>query len=343
MQFLSTNRSEPFCVLLTERMPGPGMQLLRARSDLKLRVLEPQDWHGLISVLPDADALIIVGEQPASTAAMLERATRLRCVARMGAGTDNIDVQALTHLGIPVLTTGATNAPVVAEHALHLLLALAKHGPLLDRAVKAGQWPRSFGAVELAGQTCLIVGLGRIGSEIAKRAAAFDLKLIGVDPVVGAEVASALGVALMQSLDEALAIADVVILACPLTEATRGLMSEHRLALMKRGSLIINVSRGPVVDEDALDRALAAGQLAGAGLDVLAYEPPRPHHPLLKRDNVVLTPHTGSQVASVYDRMSVVCAEAVINALQGRFSLELVADPAALSSVPNDAAKPRQC
>ncbi|MFZ4808616.1 MAG: NAD(P)-dependent oxidoreductase [Hyphomicrobiaceae bacterium] len=314
-------------LVLSEPMPRPGMDLLQGRPDLALRVLARPSGEALAEALADADGVILVAERPVLTAPMIAAAPRLRVAARMGAGTDNFDTAALTARGIPLLTTGSANAGAVAEHALYLLLALAKRGPARDRAIKAGGWPRGFGAVELAGKTCVVVGLGRIGREIARRAAAFGMRVVGVDPAFTEAAGAALGIAVAPSLDSALADADAVILACALTAATRGLIGAAALARMKPTALLVNVARGGVVDEAALARALEAGQLAGAGLDVLAAEPPSADNPLLVRDDVVLTPHTASHVTSTYDRMSVVCARAVMAALDGRPDPALVANP----------------
>ncbi len=316
----------PATIVLSEPMPETGMQLLRARPDLRLAVLPHPTQDALAAALPNADAVIIVAEQPVLTAASIATAPRLRIAARMGAGTDNFDIAALTARRIPLLTTGAANAAAVAEHALYLLLALAKRGPARDRAIKAGGWPRGFGAVELAGQTCLVVGLGRIGREIARRVAAFDMRVIGVDPAVTAAEAAHIGVTLAPSVHAALPEADVVVLACALTAETRGLIDDAALARMKSTALLVNVSRGAVVDDAALARALMAGQIAGAGLDVLTVEPPAGGNPWLGRDDVVLTPHTASLMASTYERMSAICAKAVIDALDGKIDPALVAN-----------------
>ena len=268
-------------IVLCEPMPEPGMRLLQTRKEFELKVLPRPTQEALATAAQEADAIIIVAEQPRLSAQVIAAASRLRLVARMGAGTDNFDIAALTARRIPLLTTGSANAGAVAEHAIYLMLALAKRGPVRDRAIKAGGWPRAFGALELAGQTCLVVGLGRVGRAIARRAAAFDMNVVIVDPDVTAAKASDLGLALATSLDAALCDADVVILACALTQATHGLIGEAALARMKPTALLVNVARGGVVDEPALARALAAGRIAGAGLDVLAVEPPAPDNPLL--------------------------------------------------------------
>jgi D-3-phosphoglycerate dehydrogenase len=315
-------------IVLSERMPAEGMALLAERPDVKLVVLPDREQTTLGAALGDADGVILVGEQPMLTRALLAGAPRLRVAARMGAGTDNFDIPALTARGIPLLTTGGANAGTVAEHALYLLLALAKRGPARDRAVKDGTWPRGFGAAELAGGTALIVGFGRIGRAIAQRLRGFEMTLIAVDP--RAPTGRQDGIEFAASLHEVLPRADAVLLACALTEETRNLIGPAELQLMKPTAFLVNVARGPVVDEKALVQALAEGRLAGAGLDVLAREPPEAGNPLLRRDDVVLTPHTASHVASTYARMSRVAAKAVLDALDGRLDEDLVANSALL-------------
>ena len=296
------------------------MRVLEARPDVRLLVLPAPTEAELARVLPEADGVVMVMEQPALTARLIELAPRLRIACRFGAGYDNFDVPALTRRGIPLATTGDANADTVAEHALYLMLALAKRGPALERAVRAGSWPRSFGSVELRGRTCVIVGYGHIGRAVARRAAAFEMKIVAVDPhVPGTE-----------KLADALPQADFVVLACALTPETRGLIGAQALARMKPGAFLVNVARGPIVDEAALVAALEAVRLAGAGLDVLETEPPRPGHPLLARDDVVLTPHVGAFIDTAFERMAVACAQAALAGLDGRLERASVVNPKVL-------------
>lgn len=297
------------------------MRVLRARSDLGLRVLPAPSPGELIRALPEADAVVMVMEVPALSAELIESAPRLRIAARFGAGYDNVDLGALTRRRIPLVTTGGANADAVAEHALYLMLALAKRGPALERAVKTGGWPRAFGGVELAGRSCAIVGLGRIGRAIARRVEAFGMAVLAADP----------GRPGTLPLEEALARADVVVLACALNAQTRGLMGRRMFERMKPGAFLVNVARGAVVDEAALVAALESGRLRGAGLDVLEREPPCAANPLLSRDDVVLSPHVGAYIDSVYDRMALACAQGVLAGLDGRLDPETVVNPEVLA------------
>ncbi|MGQ0546816.1 MAG: NAD(P)-dependent oxidoreductase [Betaproteobacteria bacterium] len=301
-------------LVLTEALPAAGMRLLEGRAAVRLVILPAPSEGELARALPEADGVVMVMERPALTARLVERAPRLRVACRFGAGYDNIDVAALTRRGIPLATTGGANADAVAEHALYLMLALAKRGPALDRAVKQGGWPRSLGNVELRDRTCALVGYGRIGRAIARRIAGFGMKLIVVDPhAPGATV-----------LAEALPRADFVVLACSLTPETQGLMNAANLERMKPGAFLVNVARGPVVDEPALAAALRQGRLAGAGLDVLDTEPPSAGDPLLARDDVVLTPHVAGHVATAHERVAIACAQAALAGLDGRLDPDLV-------------------
>jgi D-3-phosphoglycerate dehydrogenase len=284
------------------------MHVLQGRADVRLQVLASPTQAELARALPEADGLIVVMEQPFLSADLVALAPRLRIACRCGAGYDNFDVASLTRRGIPLATTANANADTVAEHALYLMLALARRGPALDRAVKAGGWPRTFGGVELCGRTCAIVGYGRIGRAVARRVAAFDMNIVIVDPRVSAAV----------PLESALPEADFVVLACALTPETTGLMNTATLKRMKRTAFLVNVARGPVVDEKALVAALEARYLAGAGLDVLETEPPQPGNPLLARDDVVLTPHVAAFIDTAYERMAVACAENALAGLDGR-------------------------
>jgi D-3-phosphoglycerate dehydrogenase len=317
-------------LVLTEPLPAAGMRLLAERADVTVQVLDRPAAGALRAALPDADGVVMVMEQPALTAELVEHAPRLRVACRMGAGYDNFDLPALTRRRIPLATTGAANAATVAEHALYLMLALAKRGPALDRAVHGGAWPRSFGCIELAGLTCLVVGYGRIGREIAPRAAAFGMRILVVDPGVSAAAVARDGYARAETLAAGLAQADFVVIACALSPATRGLMNEAAFAAMKPSAFLVNVARGPIVDERALAAALRDRRIAGAGLDVLETEPPRAGNPLLGRDDVVLTPHVAAFVATAFDRMAVATAENALAGLDGRLDRACVVNPEVL-------------
>lgn len=315
-------------LVLTEALPEAGMRLLAAQPGLRVVVLPEPTEAALARAMPEADGVVVAMERPALTAAHVAAAPRLRVACRMGAGFDHIDAAALTARGIPLATTGGTNAPAVAEQALYLMLALAKRGPVLDRAVKSGLWPRAFGGVELLGKTCVVVGYGYIGREVARRAAAFGMRIVVVDPHVAPDPAT--GFEREEDLLRALGRADFVVLACALVEATRGLVGARSLAATRRGAFVVNVARGGVVDEAALADALERGAISGAGLDVMQSEPPSPANPLLARDDVVLTPHVAAYIAETYARVAVACARNAIDGLAGHPDPAFVVNPSVL-------------
>jgi D-3-phosphoglycerate dehydrogenase len=314
-------------LLLSEPLRAPGMRVLAARRGLTVEVLPQPTEASLAARLGAADGVVLVMERPHLTGEMVRAARRLRVACRCGAGYDNLDVMALTESGVPLVTTGDANADTVAEHALYLMLALAKRGPRLDREIKGGGWPRSFGGIELRDRTCLVVGYGHVGRRIARLAAAFAMRVAVADPHQDRRIVQDGHAAV--ALDEALPDADFVVLACALTPATRRLMDAGRLRRMKATAFLVNVARGAVVDETALAAALCEGRLAGAGLDVLEIEPPRAGSALLTLDNVVLTPHTAAYVATAYDRMAVKAAENALAGLDGRLGPDDVVNPEA--------------
>jgi D-3-phosphoglycerate dehydrogenase len=266
----------------------------------------------LLPLVGDADA-IIAGTEPI-TARVLDAAPRLRIVARRGVGLDSVDVAAATARGVVVTITLGVNTEAVADHAMALLLATARQISRLDRRMKAGEWDRAV-STDVCGKTLGLVGFGAIGRAVAKRAAGFGLEVLAYDVAPDEAAARALGVRLCP-LEELLARSDFVSLHVPLLPGTRGLIGEAALARMKPGAILINTSRGAVVDEAALLRALQAGRLAGAGLDVFADEPPV-DWTLVRLDQVVATPHVAAHTRETLARMDRACAQAVLAVLRG--------------------------
>jgi D-3-phosphoglycerate dehydrogenase len=246
-------------------------------------------------------------------AVVLEASPQLRCVARCGVGLDNIDVEAAARLGIPVVHAPDSSTQSVAEHALTLLFALSRQVERVDRAVKAGHWSvrEGFRGLELAGKMLGIVGLGRIGRRTAELAGALGMRVVTWSPRSRDERFPSV------SLPELLATADAISLHLALTPETHGLIDREALARMKPGALLINTARGALIDETALAEALVSGHLCGAGLDVLMQEPPPPDHPLLRVENVIITPHTAGLTDTAYRRMCVETVEQVLRILAG--------------------------
>jgi D-3-phosphoglycerate dehydrogenase len=255
------------------------------------------------------------------TREIIAAADSLKVIARHGVGVDNIDLRAATERGILVLNTPDANAVSVAEHTLTAIGALAKRVLPMDRATRQGDWEarNEYKAVDLDGKVLGLIGMGRIGSMVARKAAAaFNMEVIAYDPYVRPEVAAKNGVVLYEDLDRIFREADVISIHTPLTAETRGLVNEARLALMKSSAFLVNFSRGGVVDEEALYRALKDGVIAGAALDVFEEEPPSRNHPLFELDNVLLSPHSAALTEECVVRMATGAARGVVEVLTGQ-------------------------
>jgi D-3-phosphoglycerate dehydrogenase len=252
------------------------------------------------------------------TATVLDAAKRLQVVGRAGVGVDNIDVPAATARGVYVVNAPMGNIVAAAEHTLAITLALMRRIVDADRSVRAGQWTRAkFMGRELRGKTLGLIGIGRVGSEVAKRAAAFGMSVIAHDPFATEASARAAGARLVE-LDELLGAADVISLHVPLTEKTRGLLSADALAKMKRSAVVVNASRGEVLDLDAVARALDQGAIAGAALDVFAPEPLPADAAIRSAGGTVLTPHIAGSTAEAQTNVAVDVVEQILDVLDGR-------------------------
>lgn len=281
-------------ILYAEPIPADLQAIAAAAlpSGFRLEVVPDKVRGELLRRLADADFVVVATTRV--DAELLRAAPRLRLVQHQGVGYNNVDLAACARAGVPVALTPEGTTIGVAEHTILLILALYKHLRVAEAAVRDGGWPvwelrsRSF---ELAGKTLGLVGFGRIGREVARRARAFDARIVYYDPFrAPADVEQGLEAAFLP-LDELLSRADIVSLHLPLSDETRDLIGARELALMRPSAILINTARGPLVDEAALTRALTTGQIAGAGLDVFRQEPPEPGNPLLALENVVLTPH----------------------------------------------------
>jgi D-3-phosphoglycerate dehydrogenase / 2-oxoglutarate reductase len=258
---------------------------------------------GLPAALADADALVVRSAVQVDDA-LMEHAPRLRVVGRAGVGVDNIDAEAATRRGVVVMNTPGANAVAVAELTIGLMLALARKLPVANSTMHAGKWEKkSLQGAELRGKTLGILGLGRIGLEVAKRARGFGLEIIGSDPFVSSAVARENGITLLP-IDELFTKADYLTLHVGLTPQTAGVINAKTLATMKKGARIINCARGELVDDAALATALKSGQVAGAALDVFTEEPPK-NSPFAGLDNVILTPHIAGSTAEAQEAVGV--------------------------------------
>jgi D-3-phosphoglycerate dehydrogenase len=279
-------------VLVSDPLSAQAIANLRSAPDLSVQEVKGLSEEALVPLVRDIDAWVVRGATKV-TRRLIEAAPRLRWVARAGAGLDNIDVPAAKERGIAVLNVPGANAVAVAELVFGLLLGLLRKIPAADASLRRGEWEKSrFQGRELRGKTLGIVGLGKIGRAVAKRAQAFEMTCIGHDPLVSEADARALGV-LWLSLDALLERSDIVTLHAPMMPETKGLFGAAQFARMPKGAILVNAARGGLVDEAALIAALRSGQLGGAALDVFAEEPPT-DWTLVNLPNVVSTPHVGA-------------------------------------------------
>jgi D-3-phosphoglycerate dehydrogenase len=301
-------------VLIADKLETAGIELLR-EAGIEVETRLGLKGDELASVLREFDACI-VRSQPKITAECLENPGKLRAIARAGVGVDNIDVPAATRRGVVVMNTPGGNSVSAAEHTIALLLALARRVPAADAVMKAGGWDRNkFVGTQAAGKTLGVIGLGRIGREVARRAKGLDMDVIALDPFVTAAKAAELGYEVAASLDELLPKVDFLTVHVPLSDETKSLIGTRELALMKKSARVLNVARGGIVDEKALAEALAAGTIAGAGVDVFSAEPIAADNPLLKAPNVVLTPHLGASTVEAQENVAVEAAQLIADFL----------------------------
>lgn len=304
----------PVVLVAEELSPAAIAQL---ESGFEVRYVDGSDRAALLPALAGADA-VIVRSATRIDAEALAQAPNLRVVARAGVGLDNVDVEAATKAGVMVVNAPSSNTVSAAEHAVGLLLAVARNVPQAMASLRAGEWQRSrFTGAELYGKVAGILGLGRIGELVAQRLAAFCLQVIAYDPYVPTARAAQLGVRLV-GLEDLLAEADFISVHLPKTAETSGLIGERELRLVKPGVLIVNAARGGIVDENALALALKDGRVGGAGIDVFATEPPA-DSPLLAFPNVVVTPHLGASTHEAQEKAGTQVARSVRLALSGEF------------------------
>src|SRR6476661_4762376 len=307
-------------VLIAEKLAPSVLEVFGGEFDV--RHVDGTDRKALFEALAEAEALLVRSATRVDAEA-LGHGRRLKVVARAGVGLDNVDVPAATERGVMVVNAPTSNIVSAAEHAIALLLAVARRIPAADASLRSGQWKRSsFGGVELSGKTIGVVGLGKIGQLVAQRLAGFATELIAYDPYASPARAAQLGIELVD-LDELLSRADAISIHLPKTPETLGLIGADQLAKTKPGVLIVNAARGGLVDEQALADAVRAGQVGGAGIDVFATEPCTAS-PLFELPQVVVTPHLGASTAEAQDRAGTDVARSVLRALRGEFVSDAV-------------------
>src|SRR5712671_8152276 len=309
----------PRPVIAVTDSPFPSLDPAKAalqRVDPELRMAKSPSADDILAVARDADAILVTyAKLPGE---LLRQLTRCRAIGRFGLGVDNIDLPAAKELGIAVNYVPDYCLREVSDHAMALLLALARKVPLSNKLVQSGRWemPAVAPLRRLERQVLGLIGFGNIPRALAPKAKAFGLKVITHDPYVSADMLTAFGVE-NTSFEDLLARSDFVSVHAPLLPATRGLMNEAAFARMKKGAFLVNTARGPLVDEAALVAALDRGDLGGAALDVVTIEPPAGNSPLLGRDNVILTPHTAFYSVEALEELQTKCASDVARVLLG--------------------------
>ena len=301
-------------ILVIGHIHQDGINLLRARSDVTIETTEAHKESDLVKLVPDTDAILV--RSALITSAIIEAAPLLKVVSRHGVGFNSVDVEALTARRIPLTIAVGGNAVSVAEHTLYLILALAKQGQCYDTAARQGDFSFRNAPIarEIETSKLLVIGFGRIGSQVARRALAFGMAVHVYDPYVPDSVVQDQGAQIVRNLHDALPQMDVVSVHCPLNEETNNLISDHELRLMKPNALLINTARGGIVDETALHSALLQGEIAGAGIDVFVTEPTSPSLNLLELANVVVSPHCAGVTVESSARTARIAAQ---NALDG--------------------------
>lgn len=322
-------RTKPYQIWTERQVPADQVREWAGQ----VQFIEPteDDFATHVRALAGADA-VIAASRLRYDASLMAPAKHLAVISRTGAGFDNIDIGAATARGIAVCAVPDGPAVSTAEHAVMLILAVAKRVVEAQASLRTGSFDifNSWQAVELRGRTLGLVGVGHIGSRVAIAASALGLQVLAHDPYVSPQRAREVGADLTSSVEELFGVSDILSLHVPLTPATTKLVNEERIALMRRGSILINTARGALVDEAALNAALESGQLAGAGLDVFDPEPPRPDNPLLHRIDVIATPHVAAATVASRERLWRVAIEQAVTVLKGDRPANLV-NPAVLA------------
>ena len=299
-------------MLVTDAIDPEGLKPLEAHPDIDLRYEVGPTPEKLEKALEGVGAWLVRSETKV-TAPWIEKARSLRLIGRAGVGVDNIDLKAATLRGIAVVNAPAANTIAACEHTMGLMLALSRNIPQADADVKGGKWQRAkWMGLELQGKTLGIVGLGRIGREVARRASAFGMRVLALDPFVTSEQAAQLGVTLAPDLKAVLGESDFVTLHAPGSDKTKGLINAETIPWLKNGARLINCARGELIDEAALAEALKSGKLAGAALDVFGKEPLPADSPLRGLSNLILTPHLGASTQEAQSKVATELAQSVI-------------------------------
>lgn len=303
-----------FKVLVSDPISDMGIQQLYDAPDIEVDKKPGLSEAELIAIIADYDALL-VRSQTKVTAGIMQAGAKLKVIGRAGVGVDNIDLEAATQRGIVVINAPDGNTITTCEHAFAMMMSLARHIPQAHKKTTSGEWDRKFLGVELRNKVLGVIGMGRIGSEVAKRAKAFGMDIIGFDPFLTEDRAEKLGIKL-GSVNEIAAKADFITLHTPLTNETHHIIGKPQFEIMKKGMRIINCARGGLVDEYALVEAIEQGIVAGAAFDVFEVEPPAADHPFLSNPKVIVTPHLGASTFEAQENVAIDVSEEVIHILR---------------------------
>lgn len=305
-----------FKILVSDPLAQEGIDLLKKVSEFQVDVKHKLPHEELKKIIKDYDALLVRSETKV-TKDIIESADKLKLIGRAGVGLDNVDLEAASKRGIIVMNTPGGNTMSTAEHTMSLLLSLSRNIPQADASMRKGEWERKkFMGVEVYGKTLGIIGLGRIGSEVAKRALAFGMKVIAYDPFLSVEKAKELGVEVVE-LKGIFKRSDYITVHTPLTDQTKNIINNDTISTMKQGVRIINCARGGIIDENAIIEGIKSGKIAGAAFDVYEKEPPK-ENSLLSCERLVLTPHLGASTEEAQINVAVEIAESARDALLGR-------------------------
>lgn len=311
---MSGNRHK---VLVVGKLPASAMALFAAREDIEAtEVLDTAD-DTLAELMKDASGMTLRGAK--INGDMIRASKNLKVISRLGVGYDNVDIPAMNEIGAALTVVGEANAVNVAELTLYLMLEATKQGVQHDRAIRGEDWGYrlKYNMTELWRKKVLIVGFGRVGTRVAARCRAFEMDVLVCDPYIDQKKITDAGCTPVEDFRAVLPQLDYLTIHTPLTDETRHMVSTKELASMKKTAILVNCARGGVVDEPALVEALQKGTIFAAGLDVMAKEPPAPDNPLLKLDNVLLTPHMGGSSKEALERGGLVCVQNVIDAIDG--------------------------
>ena len=302
-------------VLVSDPIAPEGIEILKKVAEVDVKTGLSKDE--LAAIIGDYDALAVRSETKV-TADILAQAAKLKIIGRAGVGVDNIDVEAATNRGILVVNSPDGNTFAAAELTVAMLLALARHIPQADQGLRAGRWDRKkYMGSEVYGKTLGVIGLGKIGREVAKRLQSFEMRVIGYDPYLKPEQAEALGIKLAD-LDTLYQESDYITVHVPKTKETTGMINAEKLALMKPTVRLINVARGGIMDEAAVAEAAKAGRIGGAAIDVFSTEPAPADNPLLGIPNIITTPHLGASTEEAQVNVAIDIAEQIVDVLGGK-------------------------